>query len=396
MGRALFLMIATLLPALSAGVPLSCQRDTPVQHEEQHGFGSIEDKEPTVRVLIVGSAQDVLLAVNGGYQIIGSLANNILDQGEYLQRSKISVSDGGILIGSKCYNVSELRITSSHDGEIEINNVRYRGEINVLRQLDNKLSVIEELDLEGFVSGVVGCEMPHSWHEEALCAQAVTVRTYTMYKKKARRNEKHHVDMLDLAYRGMAGESSRLNSIVQETKGLVMVYNWNVIPAYFHSTCGGHTEDVNHVFGQDSIPPLRGVVCQYCNNSRYSKWKRDISRAVIERKLQEANIHVSNISSVKTLDTGEGIHGSRVEIVAASGSKEMGANDFRLLVGPGALRSTAFSAKSSGKNITFSGNGFGHGVGLCQYGSQSMAKRGFKWMDILNYYYPEIEFVRVY
>ena len=388
-------MIAALLPALSAGVPLSCQKETPVQHEKLHDYGPIVDKTPTIRVLLINNARDVLMAVNGCYQITDSSAN-ILEQGQSLQKSKVSVDSGGIRIGSKCYNVSELQITSSHEGEIEINNVRYRGEITVVRQSDSKLSVIEELDVESFVAGVVGSEMPHSWNEEALSAQAVTVRTYTMYKKKARRNEKYHLDVLDLAYRGMAGESPRLSSIVQETKGMVMVYNWNVIPAYFHSTCGGHTEDVHHVFGQDSIPPLSGVACKYCNNSKYSKWKRDISKSVIERKLREANVTVSNIRSVKTLDLGYGNHGSRVEIVSASGSKEMGANDFRLLVGPNTLCSTAFSAKSNGKNITFSGNGFGHGVGLCQHGAQTMATEGFKWMDIISYYYPKSELVRVY
>ena len=390
-------MIAALLPALSAGVPLSCQKEAPVPHEKLHDYGPIVDKKPTIRVLLINNAQDVLLAVNGSYQITGSLVNNILDQGQFLQKSKVTVDYGGIRIGSKCYNVSELRITGSQDGEIEINNVRYRGGISLLQQLDSKLSVIEELDLEDFVAGVVGCEMPHLWNEEAHRAQAVTVRTYTMYKKNARRNEKYHLDMQDLAYRGMACESPRLNSIVQETKGMVMMYNRNIFPAYFHSTCGGHTEDVSHVFvGEDSIPPLSGVACKYCNNSKYSKWKRDISKSVIERKLRDGNVSVSNIRSVKTLNPGYGNHGSRVEIVSASGSKEMRANDFRLLVGPNTLCSTAFIAKSNGKNITFSGNGWGHGVGLCQHGAQTMATKGFKWMEIISYYYPKSELVRMY
>ncbi|MBI5308146.1 MAG: SpoIID/LytB domain-containing protein, partial [Planctomycetes bacterium] len=395
MGRALFLMIAALLPALSAGVPLSCQKETPVRHEKPSEFIPVVDKESTVRVLIVGSVQDILLAVNGSYQIAGSSAN-ILEQGQALPKSRVSVDYSGIRMGSKCYNTGELRIKSFLDGAIEINNVQYRGEVSLLRQPDNKLAVIEDMDVEDFVAGVVGSEMPHLWNDEAHCAQAVAVRTYTMYKKKARRSEKYHLDMQDLAYRGMAGETQRLSSIVLKTKGLVMTYNGNIFPAYFHSTCGGHTEDVSHVFEQDSMPPLSGVVCKYCSNSKYSKWKRDIGKSVIERKLREANVAVSNIRSVKTLDPGYGNHGSRVEIVSAGGSKEMSANEFRLLIGPNILCSTAFSAKNSGNNITFSGNGWGHGVGLCQHGAQTMAKKGFKWLDIINYYYPKNEIVRVY
>ncbi|MBM2834899.1 MAG: lytB [Candidatus Brocadiaceae bacterium] len=384
-------MIATILPAMSAGIPLSCQRGTTAVHD----YGPLLDKIPVMRVLLINDTREAQLAINGSYQITGSLTN-IIDQGQGLQKSKISVSNGGINIGNKHYDNSELRITGLRDGAIELNNIRYRGEIRILQQFNNKFSVIEEVDIESFISGVLGSEMPQTWNEEALRAQGVTARTYAMYKKKVRRNEVYHLDMLELAYRGMSSESPRLNKIVQDTKGVVMVYDWNIFPAYFHSTCGGHTEDVGSVFGRDSIPPLSGVVCNYCNNSKYSRWSTDISKSEIEKRLREAKVYVSNISTVKAIDPGAGKHGSRVEIVSADGSKEMNANDFRLIVGPNYLYSTAFDSKNNGKSIIFLGRGWGHGVGLCQYGAQAMAEKGFQWTAILKYYYPKIELVRVY
>jgi len=395
MGRVLLLMIATLLPTMSIGMPLSCQRGTTEIQDGVLDYGPLLDKTPIVRVLLINDAKDAQLAIRGSYQITGSLTN-IIEQGQGLQNATISVTNSSIKIGNKNYDNSELRITSLRDGEIELNKVRYRGEIRILLQFNNKFSVINEIDLESFVAGVLGSEMMPSWNEEALRAQAVTARTYALYKKKKRRDEVYHSDMLELAYRGMAGETTRLNKIVQETKGVVMVYNWNIFPAYFHSTCGGHTEDSNHVFGKDSIPPLSGVVCNYCNNSKYSRWSTDINKSDIEKRLRESNIYVSNINTIKTLDPGVGNHGSRVEIISANGSKEMNANDFRLLVGPNYLYSTAFNSRNNGKSITFSGRGWGHGVGLCQYGAQAMAEKGFKWTAILEYYYPKINLVRVY
>jgi len=384
-------MIATLLPAMSVGTPLSCQRGTTVVHD----YGHILEKIPVLRVLLINDTREAQLAINGSYQITGSLTN-IIDQGQGLQKSKIFITNGCVNIGNKQYNNSEIRITGLRDGAIELNNVRYRGEIRVVQQFNNKFSVIEEVDLESFISGVLGSEMPPTWDEEALRAQAVTARTYVMYKKKVRGNDAYHLDMLDLAYRGMSSESPRLNKIVQDTKGVVMVYNWNIFPAYFHSTCGGHTEDVRSVFGKDSIPPLSGVMCNYCNNSKYSRWSTDINKSEIERRLGDAKVYVSNIYSIKATNLGAGKHGSRVEIVSANGSKEMNANDFRLMVGPNYLYSTAFDSKNNGKSITFSGRGWGHGVGLCQYGAQAMAEKGFQWTDILKHYYPKIELVRVY
>lgn len=388
-------MVATLLPTMSVGTPLSCQRGTTVVQDGIHDYGPLLDKAPIIRVLLTNDAREVHLAINGSYQITGSLTN-IIDQGQDLQKSVISVTNNGINIGTKHYDNSELRITSLRDGEIELNNIRYRGEIRILQQFNNKFLVINEIDLESFVAGVLGSEMIPSWNEDALRAQAVTARTYALYKKKARRDEVYHLDTLELAYRGIAGETARLNKIVQETKGVVMVYNWNIFPAYFHSTCGGHTEDAGHVFEKDSIPPLSGVACNYCNNSKYSRWSTNISKSDIEKRLREANIYVSNINTVKTINPGTGKHGAKVEIISAGGSKEMNANDFRLLVGPNYLLSTAFTSKNNGKSIAFSGKGWGHGVGLCQYGAQAMAEKGFKWLDILEYYYPKIELVRVY
>ncbi len=386
-------MTATVLTTLSAGIPLSCQKGT-VQ-DGVHNYESLLHKPPTIRVLLANDVREARLAINGSYQITGSLTN-IIDQGQDLIKSTVSVQNGGINIGNKHYNNSELRITSLRDGEIELNNIRYRGEFRILQQFNNKFSIIEEAPLESFVAGALGSEMPQTWNDEALRAQAVTIRTYAMYKTKMRRSEVYHLDMLDIAYRGKAGETARLNRLVQETKGIVMAYNGNVFPSYFHSTCGGHTEDIYHIFGKPSIPPLSGVSCNYCNNSKFSNWSIDISKADIEKKLREANIYVSNISTVKTTYPGAGNHGSRIELVSTDGTKEMNANDFRLLIGPNHLYSTAFHSKNNGKCITFSGRGWGHGVGLCQYGAETMAEKGFKWTDILKHYYPKIELVRMY
>ncbi len=395
MWKTILFMLATILPPLSIGGPFACNRSVTGFKEEVRDYSALLEKNPVVRVLLVKDAKDAKVAVNGSYQITGSITN-IVGQGQGLPGSKIAVVNGCITVGDKRYNSSELRITGARDGEIWVNDARYRGEIRILQQFDNKISVINELDLESFISSVLGSEMPRTWNDDALRAQAVTARTYAMYKKKVRRDDVYHLEMLELAYRGMAAESSRLSRIVRETKGVVMVYNWNLFPAYFHSTCGGHTEGANHVFGKDNIPPLNGVACGYCNNTKYSSWNTNISKSDIEKKLRAANVSVSNIHAVRTVEQGAGRHGAKVEIVSANGSREMNANEFRLLVGPNYLYSTAFDAKNNGKSISFSGRGWGHGVGLCQYGAQSMAGRGFEWTAILHHYYPKTELVRIY
>jgi len=132
MGRVLLLMIATILPAMSVGTPLSCQRGTTVVHD----YGHILDKIPVLRVLLINDTREAQLAINGSYQITGSLTN-IIDQGQGLQKSKIFITNGCVNIGNKQYNNSEIRITGLRDGAIELNNIRYRGEIRIVQRRSN-------------------------------------------------------------------------------------------------------------------------------------------------------------------------------------------------------------------------------------------------------------------
>ena len=175
-----------------------------------------------------------------------------------------------------------------------------------------------------------------------------------------------------------------------------MVYDWKLFPGYFHSTCGGHTEDINLVFNLKSIPPLSGVDCGYCNKSKYYHWKKELRKNEIENKLNVTNSKVKKIRNITTEEIGPGGHCSTIKIEHAGGTKRVNANDFRLMVGPNNLRSTSFKIKNNGSSFIFEGSGWGHGVGLCQYGTQDMAKSGFKWFEILRHYYPEIDLVKIY
>jgi stage II sporulation protein D len=234
--------------------------------------------------------------------------------------------------------------------------------------------------------------MPNHWKPEALKAQAICVRTFALYLKGIGVN----INSLHLAYRGTKKETPELKRIVAQTRGIVMLYKGDLFPAYFHSTCGGHTEDANLVFGKDGIPPLRGVKCDYCKDSKYYQWKREISKQELEKGIRKAYPSLKDVWEVRPLGRGPGRHISQVEIKYASGSQRMNANEFRLLVGQNHLLSTAFEVADGGKTLKFSGKGWGHGVGLCQYGAGGMAENGSTWQEILKKYYPGVELVKIY
>jgi len=350
---------------------------------------------PKVRILLMDKAQKATLSINGYYTITGSLSN-VLDHGKDLEQTTIFVKNGRFHIGNKWYDTSELQIKNIHDNGIRLNKNKYQGTIRFVRQTNNRLSVIEEIDLEHFVASVLGCEMPQAWEDDALRCQSVAIRTYVENRRKRENNAPYHLGKWDLAYKGISGETPRIRKLALETKGIVMTYQGKIFPAYFHSTCGGHTENVEHVFGKENIPPLSGVKCGYCNDSKYYTWSVDIKKSIIEQNLKKAHVNVSRIYSIQTVEPGRGGHYSMVKINSANGSEKLNANKFRLLIGPNSLYSTAFWTKNNGSNITFFGKGWGHAVGLCQYGAQGMAKKGQQWQKILEHYYPGMELRRIY
>ncbi|HHT9120363.1 MAG TPA: SpoIID/LytB domain-containing protein [Candidatus Hypogeohydataceae bacterium YC41] len=347
---------------------------------------------PEAEVTLLEEANTVHLAVRSPYKILDLKNGTDLREGPFLASTNVTLDQGQLTLGGVGLGTDGVRVVPNVDGSLELEGTSYRGEIYLVKGPKGGLRAVEKLDVESYVLGVLGSEMPNHWEPEALKAQAVAVRTFALYLK----NNGVNISSLHLAYKGTKKETPDLKRIVIQTRGVVMLYKGSLFPAYFHSTCGGHTEDANLVFGKDAIPPLRGVKCDYCKDSRYYQWRREISKQELEKNLRKAYPSLKDIWEVKPLDRGPGNHVSKVEIRYAAGTYRMNANEFRLLVGPNHLLSTAFEIADRGKTVKFYGNGWGHGVGLCQYGAGTMAKDGFTWQQILNKYYPSVEFVKIY
>lgn len=394
----LYLVIFAMLNTLT----VSCW-ETPISREEHPPKADkkhIEERfAEDIKVLLLRNINEALLAIYSPYKF--TQGNTILVEGNILPEQLLRYNNGEFSVGGKLLGSEQIQVVAQSNGAIELNGVRYYGNLLLLPDVDQgkgigKFSIIELTDIESYIAGVIGSEMPYDWSPEALRAQAVTARTFAVYQRKKHADATYHTDGLSLAYQGLKKEKRELNIIVEETRGIVMLYNDQVFPAYFHSTCGGRTEDANLIFHQDSIPPLRGIKCGFCNTSKYYNWQTEIDKTSLERKLKSINPGIANIYAIQPVGIGPGNHSSMVQICYAGGTEEMNANAFRLLIGSENVRSTAFNTEIKGHAIKFTGKGWGHGVGLCQYGAQGMAEKGYKWLEILKYYYPEIEIKKIY
>ena len=265
---------------------------------------------------------------------------------------------------------------------------------------------VVRLGLEDYLVGVVAAEMPARFSTEALKAQAVAARTLTIKRMRSfgGRGCSHskEADLCDQPGDGQAwlsesdlrrawgwrysGFQSKIARAVAETRGLVLLYEHRPIDAVYHSTCGGTTEDAALVWGH-RIPYLQSVVCGYDSFSPRYRTRVKIARDEFLRRL---GLKPSGRTALALHILGRSPSG-RVTSVSVAGKVFTG-SAFRQAVG---LRSADFSYALQGNNVIFTVKGYGHGVGLCQYGAEGMARKGADYAQILKHYYRGVTMGRL-
>ena len=332
----------------------------------------------------------------------------------------ISISGAEISIAGRSFRGNEVIIAPDSPHIFNLNGDEYRGKLKLIVNSDgDRFDAVNLVPLEPYLAGVIGAEMPDYWEPSALQAQSIAARTYCLYIKN-RFGSNRHWDVRPTAanqvYLGVKAESGRVWGAVNQTQGQVLVcrkdeadMQYEIFPAYYSSTCGGHTENSSKVFG-DSFAPLVGVACPYCKNvakPSFFFWpmvqfdKKDVTNKVLRNypKLKSLG-EIKNITPAKQSKYGNFSRLTLVKLTGSSGeSGFLRAEDLRLTIDPtgNKLRSTICQiVNMAGAWAFLSGRGYGHGVGMCQCGAQGMAREGKNAAEILFYYYPGSKIVSVY
>lgn len=288
---------------------------------------------------------------------------------------------------------------------------RCRGVVRCIGEPDGGFALVNVLDMESYLKGVVGSEMYAYWHMEALRAQSVASRTYALYQMNGKGKAGWDIgsSQSSQVYKGLGQESQRVNRAVEDTRGVVLAYGpenrEKLIPAYYSSICGGHTQDMRGVFGED-MAPLRGRDCPYCQKTSRPdlyRWSTAIRKEEVNRRLMARYPTLSELEGITDIQVVQRDASGRVLQVRLVGSKgkdrSLSGEQFRLAVSSAdkPLLSSWYKLADGGDSWRFAdGRGWGHGVGLCQHGSQGMAQAGKDCIEILNYYYPDARLFRVY
>jgi len=273
------------------------------------------------------------------------------------------------------------------NGFVFIGDRWYRGRVLVISN-GSGVTAINYVDLEQYLYSVVGGEMPTNWPLEALKAQAVAARSYVLYKRQQASNSHYDVGSTTTwqVYKGLEEEAPSTQAAVDGTRHQVLTYNGQVIEAVFHSSSGGHTENVEDIWSRP-IPYLRGVQ-DYDAGAPVYQWTQSFSIDELSRLMPDVG-RIFSATPQRTTPRGR-VREIRVE--GDRGARIMSGNDLRNALN---LRSTLFSIAIAGNTVQITGRGFGHGIGMSQWGAHNMAQQGYSYQQILGHYYQGAQLANI-
>lgn len=345
-----------------------------------------------LRVALFYEKSSVEIGADSGYRIEDPATDRVLEEGGRLPATAVQMTPSGIQVGSSVYPVSGIRVTTGQR-EVQVGQKRYHHAVEILKNPAGSLTVINEIDVEDYLKGVLPWESNPDWPEEALKAQAVASRTYALFENIENKDFPFTLssDVGSQVYGGKTIEKSRSSRAVEKTRGQILTFQGRIFPAFFHSTCGGRTSRADYEWRVEAHPCLMGAECSFCRASKHYVWKEQFTALEIQNLLAKKGHRVTGIKEIRSEKPDSSGRPRFFVINHSEGSLKLAANEFRLAVGADRMRSTRVRIQRAGNDFIFEGRGWGHGVGMCQFGAKRLAEIGYRYKDILRYYYPGSE-----
>ena len=349
-------------------------------------------------------------ALYGNYYSANEAANAAYSSGgeAYTASSRCVVvtrtSDARILFEFDCgddYSLAVEPRSTRGDALTWFKGYTYRGGFEYSRQTGGKLTVINVVDIEDYVKGVLPYEMSDGWPAEALKAQAMCARTYVASHFDSLPGYNCDVtnDTYSQVYRGTNASSGSTDAAVEATAGLYITSGGRPIDAMYCSSNGGATENSENVMA-NAVSYLRGKIDPYeaaaGNVNSYSEWTRTLTGSQLASAVNQQGYALSEVTDIelKRSETGNVIGITLSDPDGRRASFERG-SCYSFVTGSLGLNSIRFELSENGSRFTFTGSGWGHSLGMSQYGAYAMAKSyGFTFDQIINFYFTGVELSR--
>jgi stage II sporulation protein D len=402
-----------LLALLVLGWPPGCaQKD-----------GAAPAGAPTVRVRVLEARDQVTVATSDAMAIradSGAGPRRLDVAGR--QPLPVHRTPSGWRVGGLAVDARELTfLPLGEGGHLSVNGEPYRGTLRVVPVSGDRFDVVNDLDVDSYLKGVVAKEMLHDWHDEAYKAQAIVARTYALYELRTAGSGRHwdlYPDERSQVYGGIKGESAKSRRAVDATVGVVVAAGpagrQRIFKAYFSACCGGIAQSANDAFGDPPSEPLSGrVVGNRCNMSPRFNWPPVVIRKdELTRRLRSWGAsrngpekHIGTVDRIE-IAYANPPDGRPIRFIITDDrgrSYHIGGTDLRAAINAGApsdatkVSSSFFNPSNQADDIRFvDGHGFGHGVGLCQWCAEAQARAGTRHEDIVIDAYKGSSLQRAY
>jgi stage II sporulation protein D len=281
--------------------------------------------------------------------------------------------------------------------ELKVGGRRVGGRVRAVARRGTLLAVAV-VPLETYVAAVVSREAPPKFHPEALSAIAVAARTYAVGMAKAPRDPDYDLaaSVEDQVFEGVDDVAPPFREAAGATRGEVALYRGEPARTVYHSTCGGRTESAENAWGGKDVPYLRDQPCDDCSGSPAYRWEYRMSAAEGHRVAQALGVRAGKELRFSIAAWTPSGRASRVRIASTGVSRDVSAAEFRKAAGYARVRSLKMEISAAAGGWIFRGQGYGHGVGMCQFGANGMARAGKGYREILARYYPGAAIAREY
>jgi len=413
-------------PTPTIGLPAAPTADpSPAARTEGPPVGWVT-REPMIRVRIVNGVERATI---DGASPVWATVVPIKGGGEpwkFAVTLPVSVfaTEHGLMLrdaggrGTANAGVESVWLDAPRDRAFRINGTDYRGRMHVLASdKGERLNVINHLPLERYLAGVLEKELYASWHPSAFEAQAIAARSYALYEMWVHRTRGWDLESTT-ASQAFAGDNTRPKprQAVAATRGRVLTHEGRVVPAFYSSTCGGVGQDAHAVMPVRRHAPLDGQARgTWCSRSTKYQWQVSRSASTLGQRIAawgRANRHpVASLRGLTSIEVARRNAVGRPTVFtvtdAIGRSYQLGAERFRFAcnytggrlppIPQGqSLWSSHVSPHVANGRANFSGRGFGHGVGMCQWGAQGLATAGYPAASILGHYYAGAETTPLY
>ncbi|MBN2584156.1 MAG: SpoIID/LytB domain-containing protein [Planctomycetes bacterium] len=382
---------------------------------------------PHIRVKIGDDGPMRLVNVLDRYQMYDRHSGKLIEQGDELAGAHFAAKGGKLFLNDRRLDSDSVVIVPSRSDEPHIvfpapsptaAEPTFRGSLRVIAD-GNNVALINVLPLEQYLASVVGKETySNKWHLETQKAQAIAARTFALYNMKnvpsGRDFDVYDSSRRSQAYQeGAVSETEKSRQAVRDTQGIVLTYDDGHGPrlfeAFYHSTSSGEAVPAYQYFkNAPKIPPLMGVACNYSSDAPNYRWEIRLEAEQFLKNLQASTKGMEKAESVLDVAVAETGNGARTEDGRAKvinlWTPEDPSRPWQIPVGvfkkqfppETPFRSDRFDVRLEGKDVIVNGRGFGHGVGMSQFGAEKQACLGRRAEGILYYYYPGSKLMRVY